>query len=100
MFSDSKSRAVSAAKIPLPKRDAPATPLITGRMQEEEKEVLLKQEMLYSKMRLFTSADITDATISTFDAKMDQFDQEASDLIERMEKFLIKHESNLGRRIS
>ena len=105
VFSDSESLAVSAAKVPLPKsRAAPGTPLcssnpvlfITGAMQEEEEDVLLKQKMLYYKMRKFTSAHINEGTISSFDAKMDQFDQEASDLIESMEKLLIKHETNLG----
>ena len=78
LFSDLESLAVPAAKILLSgPRAASGTSLfssnpvlyITGTMQEEETDVLLKQKGLYCMMRSFSPADITEATISIFSLK-------------------------------
>ena len=66
-------------------------------MQENENDVLLKQNMFEYIMRKFGPEDVIKANLFNFGAKMTAVENYAYKLVESIEKLLLFHEPQLGR---
>ena len=65
-------------------------------MQEQEKDLVVKQKLLYFKMKSFDPVDIDQSTISIVDDKMKSFNDAVHDFIEGIEILLLSHSDSLG----
>ena len=70
--------------------------LVSGTMQEAETDLVVKQKMLYFKMRNFDPVDIDESTLAIVDDKMKTFDDALSKFMEGIEILLISHIDTLG----
>ena len=106
VFSDSEvNHPKSGERIPLQKsKTIPSDPFssseltnsVSVKMQEEEEQILLKQNRLYRNMRVFDPGAVTEDTVGTFDADIKEVKKEFNDLAMCMDKLVIKYGTEMG----
>ena len=73
-----------------------AQSLVSGIMQEEEKNLRVKQELLYFKMQIFDPADIDESNLDKVSDKLKTFEDALDQFMEEIASLLVSQSDTLG----